>query len=331
MGEPVRISVVIPAFNSSQFIDDALASVARQARPASEVIVVDDGSQDDTAKCAQAWADRLSPTRFVLLRGPNVGLSVARNRGVLASTSDVVAFLDADDVFEPDHLATLAPAFELHAGVSLAFGDMTRWGGVDDGNRLLAPVREALYQNSRASGIDGLLLLNAGVRAIYLRKHRIAPSSWLVARRAFAAAGLFDPTLRYAEDIDFLCRLFDTGGSAWCDRPTGKKRDHGANMTSAAAAPITEPQLMYVLARIRRFSLGLTPAERASVDAAIDVAAREVQYVSAGSGLAAYFRSRGRARDLTGRPAPFVLRQLLRSMLPSWLLKRRNQRYQMHA
>jgi glycosyltransferase involved in cell wall biosynthesis len=205
MSEPVRVSVVIPAFNSSRFIDDALASVARQTRRASEVVVIDDGSQDDTSRRAAAWADRLSPTRFLLLGGPNGGISVARNRGVLASTCDVVAFLDADDVFEPDHLAALAPAFELYPDLSLAFADMTQWGGVNDGHRMLAPVRDALHQNSCAGGVDEILLLNAGIRNIYLRTHRIVPSSWLVARQAFAAAGLFDPTLRFAEDVDFLC------------------------------------------------------------------------------------------------------------------------------
>lgn len=200
----LTVSVVIPTYNAAPFIGDALDSVTRQTYPAMEVIVCDDGSTDDTVLRASAWESRPGSPRLRLLPGPNDGVSTAGNRGILAATSDLIALLDADDVFCPDHLATLVPAFAQSPERVIAFADAVRHGGGRDGECLLDPIRDRMIAVSRHTGIDGLWSADARLRAIYLRWRRIAPSTWVIRRYAMASIGLFEPTLRYAEDTHFF-------------------------------------------------------------------------------------------------------------------------------
>jgi len=107
-------SVVIPAFDAADTIGDALRSIAGQTVPPARVIVVDDGSNDDTAERARAFGDRLD---IVVIRQANAGCGAATNVGVDAVTTPMLAYLDADDVWLPHkaqhQLALLAARPEL--------------------------------------------------------------------------------------------------------------------------------------------------------------------------------------------------------------------------
>src|SRR5438552_18101942 len=94
--QSARVSIIIPSFNSAQFVVDAVESALKQTAGEPEVIVVDDGSTDDT----QA---RLAPCRdrIVVIHQANGGLSAARNTGLRAATGEFVGFLDADDAWHP--------------------------------------------------------------------------------------------------------------------------------------------------------------------------------------------------------------------------------------
>lgn len=109
----VTISVVIPLYNKVKHIVAALDSIASQAYPASEIVIVDDGSTDNGAEIAKARAANLDiPVR--ILHQKNQGVSVARNNGVLAATSEYIAFLDADDTWLPlflDEMVNLIETF----------------------------------------------------------------------------------------------------------------------------------------------------------------------------------------------------------------------------
>ncbi len=95
----ITVSVVIPAYNAAKYIGRAIDSVLAQTRPADEIIVVDDGSTDNTADVAHGYGDKI---RFI--RQENAGASVARNTGIEAATSEWIAFLDADDEWLPQKL-----------------------------------------------------------------------------------------------------------------------------------------------------------------------------------------------------------------------------------
>jgi hypothetical protein len=119
-GERVEIAVVIPAYNRGPLIGRAIESVLAQRELPAEIIVVDDGSTDDTALRVAAFGDRVR-----LLRQRNSGASEARNAGVRAASSTWVAFLDSDDVWLSHHLASLANAIrETSGGAVLYFSDM---------------------------------------------------------------------------------------------------------------------------------------------------------------------------------------------------------------
>src|SRR5262245_7589054 len=98
MGELLPISVVIPTYNAAAFLAEALESVRAQTRVPAEVIVVDNGSTDASAELAEAAGARV-------LRLERPGVSRARNAGIRAATQQWIAFLDADDLWQPDKLA----------------------------------------------------------------------------------------------------------------------------------------------------------------------------------------------------------------------------------
>jgi glycosyltransferase involved in cell wall biosynthesis len=104
----MRVSVLIPAYNAAHCIDRALASVSAQTWPLHEVIVVDDGSQDNTQGVVGAWASKL-PLRVIALSS-NVGVSKALQRGVEQANGDWICRLDADDRWWPEHVAKLVGA-----------------------------------------------------------------------------------------------------------------------------------------------------------------------------------------------------------------------------
>ncbi|HYC00512.1 MAG TPA: glycosyltransferase family A protein [Candidatus Limnocylindrales bacterium] len=94
-----HVSCIIPAFNAERYLAAALDSALAQTRPPDQIVVVDDGSTDATAAVAAGYG-----ARVVLLRQANAGPAAARNRGIAASAGDVLAFLDADDTWEPRKL-----------------------------------------------------------------------------------------------------------------------------------------------------------------------------------------------------------------------------------
>lgn len=310
-----RTTVVIPAWNVGRFIDETLESVARQTLPPADVVVIDDGSSDDTWERIQGWVGRMGSIRFVPLTGPNHGLCASRNRGIMAGTGDLVAFLDGDDCFLPDHLERLVPAFDAVPTLAVAFGDLMRFEALrGDLGGNLELIRAALREIS--SPIPGSTLQRLGpeLRAIYVEQAMILPSSWLVSREAISRAGLFDPAFAYAEDVDFLWRVLATGPAAWYDGPTARRREHDSNASSPRRAAWSEPQVLHVAAKLRRSTPGLTPAERDALDRLLGRTLHETGWLAAGEGMERYLAWRREARHLCDRSIPFSIRHFLRAL-----------------
>jgi len=212
------VTIIIPSYNYARFLPDAVDSALNQQNvPGSvavEVLVIDDGSTDDTAAVAARYGDRIRYHRKT-----NAGLSAARNTGMVEARYDAVIFLDADDQLTPDAVSTLLSAgqrLEPRPAV-LAARDLP----VDVAGQPLAP-----WPPQSAS----VTPFNA--RQLVLR-NRFAPGV-LADRRALLALGGFDPALRASEDRDMWIRVAARHPVAHLDHVVLLKRDHGANMSRAA-------------------------------------------------------------------------------------------------
>ncbi|MFQ5678539.1 MAG: glycosyltransferase family 2 protein [Gemmatimonadota bacterium] len=314
----MTIAVVIAAYNAAEWIAEALESVAAQSRPADELIVVDDGSTDDTAAKVEEWQGTASlPVR--LLRQPNAGLSAARNRAVLAAASEYIALLDADDLLLPHHLATLERAFALRSGLVLSFGNAERT--TIDGCRadpyLAGKAIERLAFEEVAPGVR---VISESVFPSLIYGSFIPCCGTLFSRAASCAIGLWDEGLRTANDRDFWLRLSRAGGFAYTPEVVAVVRYHDANLTHARHAVRNARNRLRVVRKMERLaeSLGLTPEERASTRAALTSHEQDYLYRASLSGFTSYVRALGElttAGSLSGLRRPRHLVRALRATL----------------
>src|SRR5262245_23022058 len=118
----LSVAVIIPVYNTELYICDALDSIIQQSRRPEQIIVVDDGSTDHTIERIHNW-QRQYNGELCLLQQSHRGVSASRNTGIQHTSADLIAFLDADDLFLSRHLEQLEHAFKNHPDLVLAFGD----------------------------------------------------------------------------------------------------------------------------------------------------------------------------------------------------------------
>jgi glycosyltransferase involved in cell wall biosynthesis len=181
----MKISVVIPTCNRAHTLARALDSVLAQTQPAAEVIVVDDGSEDETG----ALLHRAYP-QVTALRQNNRGVSHARNRGIRAARHDWIAFLDSDDCWLPDKLATQSQALRAAPAYRLCHSDEI-W--IRRGRRV-----NPMHKHTKHGG------------EIFLRclpRCAISPSTTVVHKALLEEFGGFDEALPACEDYDLWLRI----------------------------------------------------------------------------------------------------------------------------
>jgi glycosyltransferase involved in cell wall biosynthesis len=207
-----RISVVIPTYNYGHFVTEAVDSVLAQTAPPLEVIVVDDGSKDDTRQRLARYGDRI---RYIYQE--NQGLSAARNTGIRAAQGEYIALLDSDDVWHPRKLEVQAHYLARHPEVGLlASADiMDRSGGW--------PAVEAADPAPQPIRFEDLVI-----------KARFVPSGVVIRQDCFRAAGLFDTELRSTEDRDMWIRIARQFPVVKLRVPLVWYRVHGGNMSYVA-------------------------------------------------------------------------------------------------
>jgi glycosyltransferase involved in cell wall biosynthesis len=179
------ITVVIPTYNYGHLVSAAVDSALAQTHPRVEVIVVDDGSTDDTASRLTVYGDRIR-----VIRQANQGLSAARNAGIRAAAGEFVALLDSDDAFHPRKLERQAAAFAARpelalVGTAIFSDEPPVWATIPD-----APPQVVLPT------LDELVI-----------RTRFAPSSAMIRKSCLDAVGLFDTDLRSVEDRDMWIRV----------------------------------------------------------------------------------------------------------------------------
>jgi GT2 family glycosyltransferase len=187
------VSVIMPAFNAVRFIEPAIDSVRRQTMSDFELIVVDDGSSDDTAATVQRIA--AADPRVKLVRQSNAGPGPARNAGFRTGVGRFFAFLDSDDQWAPAFLETQVAILDSRPGIDVVFGNAWNRGGSRDGQ----PSRPI-----RAAGEPiGLAEILADEEALFIMV--------VFRREVVDSVGGFDPGLFTNEEYDLWIRAAMAG------------------------------------------------------------------------------------------------------------------------
>ena len=217
MTERPLVSVIMAAFEAEEFLEEAVESVLAQDYAPFEVVVCDDGSTDRTPEILASHRD------LHVIRQPNSGAAAARNAAVAASSGELLAIFDSDDLWPPTRLAVQVEYLVQHPEVGCVLG---RQEWINPPPWL---TRDSVYDE-----LDGIPLLSAMLR-----------------RSAFEAIGGFDESFTHSEDMDLLFRLREHGiAIEVLPDVVMFRRFHGANLSGSA--PETSPLLRSLRQKLER-------------------------------------------------------------------------------
>jgi hypothetical protein len=202
----LTVSVIIPTYNRAKYIRDAIDSALKQTRPPDEILVIDDGSTDDTP---QILAEYGAPVRVIRQR--NRGRSAARNVGLDEARGDAIMFLDSDDLLLPTNLEQCVQAMTANPRVGVVYTDAL----IVDANGQAVEVYTGAMPGPRPSG----MVLGELSRRCFLTVSSLA-------RRTAVGKTRFDQSMSYAEDYDFWRRLAGHWEFQYVDAPLMCYRYH---------------------------------------------------------------------------------------------------------
>lgn len=228
----ISISAVIPAYNASKYIQSALDSLLNQTLPLSEIIVVDDGSTDDTAAIVSYLSQDFPIIKLIQLQS-NLGIANARNTGIDVANGEFVLFMDADDIVLPSllydeyenlrqmesimqsELALCHSAYAYINELGNEIGDVVRW-------KQLFPEETLGYQ--------------------FVRNNIITSSGVLIKREILLEMGRFNSAIKCSEDYELWLRIASKYGFAYIDKPLVKVRRHANNSSKSLARMLKAEQ-----------------------------------------------------------------------------------------
>ena len=240
------VSVIIPAYDVSEFIGEALDSVLAQTFTDYEIIVINDGSPD-----TEALERALKPymSRIVYLKQENRGVSAARNSGIKAARGSLIAFLDGDDTWLPNYLAVQVARIQADPTIDVLYPNVIMFGDPSEAGEEFMTICPS---NGEVT-FERLLLQECNV------------SNCSIARReTIVRAGLFDESLRSVEDFDLWLRVIKQGSRIAYHRDVlARYRRRTGSLT---ADPIwLSKHILRVLEKVRE-TMRLTPSELETVD-----------------------------------------------------------------
>jgi glycosyltransferase involved in cell wall biosynthesis len=192
IAEMSKVDVIIPAYNAAKFLPAALESVVAQTFEDWRILLVDDGSTDNTAEVVAPFIKRLGP-KLCYIQQPNSGVSAARNVAIRNSSAEFLALLDADDVWLPCRLMESLRCFENRPHVGLAYGFISR---IDQEGVVIDTF------TGNAKHAEGYI-----APYIYMRKVQLPAPTITFRRKCIDEVGSFDETLRATEDRDLWLRI----------------------------------------------------------------------------------------------------------------------------
>jgi glycosyltransferase involved in cell wall biosynthesis len=248
---PPVVSVIIPTYNRSALLAEAIESALAQTWKDLEIIVVDDGSTDDTQEVLAPYCGRIK-----YIYQPNSGVpSCPRNAGIRNATGEYIAILDSDDVMFPRKLEMQVALFEKHTDVGMVCSDFSKSA---DGRivceSFISSGHSRFMKLPKKQVGPNQYILNRGVCDCLALDNFIGTSSVVARRDVFESVGLFDesPEIRSVEDIDMWFRIAERFPFGYIDLPLHMYRLHQGNISSMKESVIRAR----IIARERFFRSG---------------------------------------------------------------------------
>lgn len=221
------VSIVIPTYNQGAFLSETLASIDRQSYTDYELIVIDDGSTDDTADILRQY-----PKPLTYVYQPNSGgCSEPRNRGIALAKGRYVAIFDSDDLMTPTKLQRQVAVLEANPSVDFVFTDFVNFRG----SEFFAPHTHTCTRFRTlltCPSAEGAYILSPGPAfSTLIEENYIGASSIFFRKRLVDKIGLFDVSLKSSEDLDMYFRVTRDHRLAFIDEVGHFRRLHDTSMT----------------------------------------------------------------------------------------------------
>jgi glycosyltransferase involved in cell wall biosynthesis len=240
------VSVVITTYNQAEYIEATIASALAQSYPSREIIVVDDGSTDDTAAKLERFGDRI-----VHIQQPNGGVAASRNRGVAAARGALIAFLDGDDLWAPEKLAVQVAAHQANPAAGLIAVDASIFSDTDTQRVSTLPW------GTLASDVpEGGSLTRRFYRELIHRNFISTTSQVMVPADVLEKVGPSDTTLSISSDYDLYLRIASMHDVTLIRKPLARWR----YLQTSASGPGEQRQARYDLAAIAALKCHLRAA-----------------------------------------------------------------------
>lgn len=215
-----KVSVIIPFYNGKEFIAQAVNSVLRQTYTSYEIIVVDDGSTDDSKKALEQFDGKI---RYFYQQ--NQGISNARNKAVKEAKGEYIALLDQDDIWYPRRLEKQVKVMDENSDISIVYSDCHY---INEKNEILSQAFEV--QKARSGRIFKDLII----------KNFIPIPTVLLRKRAVDEVGLFDKRYSFAEEYYLFLRIARIYHVSYIDEPLAGYRIHGKNLSKNTEKSLKE-------------------------------------------------------------------------------------------
>jgi len=229
MNENILVSIIIPVYNGEKYISDTIQSVIDQTYKNWELIIVDDGSTDNTAEIVKQFND----SRISYIKKNNTGVSDTRNVGAMISKGEILSFLDADDIWLPENLEKKVEKLINEPKCVLLYSSMFLW---DE------------RENYKNCSIIKKIFYNEWEKFRNLMTPAI-PSSAIIKRNCFFEAGMFDTNISTSADFDLAIRLRELGEFGYLDEPLVLYRSHPSQMHNNIA--LYKHDMIYILKKYK--------------------------------------------------------------------------------
>jgi len=209
------VAVIIPCYNSSKYIRKTLDSVLNQNYKDLEIVAIDDSSKDETKKILESYVPKIRVLSHP--NNANLGQAASSNLGIIETKSDLIAFLDSDDVWYPNKIEEQVRIFQKCSDIGLVY---TNGYVIDENDKILYKL---LPDDFQEENIRGEILLKCYIKT---------PSTVMVKREELKKAGLFKPYLRNGQDHDMWIRMSEVTKFYYIPNTLAAYRKHPGQISS---------------------------------------------------------------------------------------------------